>query len=124
MQDWNYVYTYTDFEVTIEVATTKWPNPQTLPNYWHDNKDSLFHYMSKVHQGIRGQIKDGNGNPLSGSVSIEGIDHKIITNNHGWYFRPLAAGEYSITATYEGVTSIPNNVVVSDSDYVVQHFIF
>ena len=34
MQDWNYVRTYSDFEVTIELGT-KWPPASVLTTYWN-----------------------------------------------------------------------------------------
>lgn len=47
MQDWNYLHTNC-FELTIEVSCIKFPPASDLPNYWSQNKASLFNLIGEV----------------------------------------------------------------------------
>ena len=48
MQDWNYLNT-NDFEITLELGCTKYPERKDLPTYWQENKESLLKYIEAVH---------------------------------------------------------------------------
>lgn len=47
MQDYNYVHS-NDFEITIEVGCTKFPNVTELPNYWLQNREPLLRLIEMV----------------------------------------------------------------------------
>lgn len=47
MQDYNYIHS-NDFEITIEVGCTKFPNVTELPNYWLQNREPLLRLIEMV----------------------------------------------------------------------------
>jgi len=47
MQDYNYLYS-NDFEITLEIGCTKFPNASDLPNYWLENRESLLRFIEMV----------------------------------------------------------------------------
>lgn len=47
MQDYNYIYS-NDFEITIEMGCTKFPNATQLPEYWLENRESLLRLIEMV----------------------------------------------------------------------------
>ena len=122
MQDWNYYWMGCN-EVTIELSDIKWPNASTLPGFWDDNRESMLHYMARVHDGVRGLVTDGNtGLPLAATVTVEGIDHEVYTDSDvGDYHRMLLPGTYTLNFAAEGYSpqTIPNVVVVSESTTVL-----
>jgi len=124
MQDWNYVYSYSDFEITVELSYTKWPPASNLPSYWTENVHSMLAYMKKVHQGVRGLVTDSSGQPVVATISIGNIDHPVTTDQHGWYFRPLTAGTYQVSCSAPGKTTLQHTVVVMANSYVISHFQF
>jgi len=104
MQDWNYLWT-SDFEITIEVSTVKWPPASTLANFWAENKNALLSYMNRVHIGVHGVVLDQDtGIPLDATISVSGTDFKSITTDKttGDYYRLLLPGRYTIVATADG----------------------
>uniref|UniRef100_A0A0N5BFY9 Peptidase_M14 domain-containing protein n=1 Tax=Strongyloides papillosus TaxID=174720 RepID=A0A0N5BFY9_STREA len=102
MQDWQYVHTNT-LEITIEMGCYKFPLDEMYEPLWNDNKFSLIAYIDLVRYGIKGIIKDADGNPLVGAkVDIVG-DKKgktITTTDKGEYWRLLAPGKYQLSFTH------------------------
>eukprot|EP00010_Vexillifera_abyssalis_P004347 CAMPEP_0201552470 /NCGR_PEP_ID=MMETSP0173_2-20130828/16737_1 /ASSEMBLY_ACC=CAM_ASM_000268 /TAXON_ID=218659 /ORGANISM="Vexillifera sp., Strain DIVA3 564/2" /LENGTH=468 /DNA_ID=CAMNT_0047962967 /DNA_START=14 /DNA_END=1420 /DNA_ORIENTATION=+ len=97
MQDWNYLYTG-DLELTLELSNIKWPRANQLPNFWHQNKLSLFKLVKEVHKGVRGVVT-WRGDPVRAQISVIGIDHYIYSNaDHGSYYRYLLPGTHQIQA--------------------------
>lgn len=47
MQDYNYVNS-NDFEITLEIGCTKFPNASDLPNYWLENREPLLRFIEMV----------------------------------------------------------------------------
>lgn len=47
MQDYNYLHS-NDFEITLEVGCTKFPNASDLPNYWLENREPLLRFIEMV----------------------------------------------------------------------------
>mmetsp|Transcript_13016 Transcript_13016/g.16293 ORF Transcript_13016/g.16293 Transcript_13016/m.16293 type:complete len:129 (+) Transcript_13016:98-484(+) len=127
MQDWNYAKTYSNFHVTIELSYDKWPNPDTLSQYWEDNRESFSNYLRKVHQGVRGSVSDSDGNKVSAVISIEGINHDVLTSPlDGWYYRPLAPGAYTVICTSPNYPDVVLRESVTIAEYLptIHHFVF
>jgi len=47
MQDYNYFHS-NDFEITLELGCTKFPNASDLPNYWLENREPLLRFIEMV----------------------------------------------------------------------------
>ncbi|KAL0973138.1 hypothetical protein UPYG_G00199470 [Umbra pygmaea] len=107
MQDWNYLNTNC-FEVTIELGCVKYPQEKDLPSYWEQNRRALLQYIQQVHRGVKGMvidIKDGSGIP-NATITVEEIDHPVITNLAGDYWRLLVPGTYHLTASAQGYNPV------------------
>ncbi|KAK7026826.1 hypothetical protein SK128_005654 [Halocaridina rubra] len=102
MQDWNYLHTNC-FEITVEISCNKYPVSSELPIYWMENKQPLLAYMEQVHTGVKGFIFDENQNPISNAtISVQGINHDVISAAEGDYWRLLVPGTYVITVFADG----------------------
>uniref|UniRef100_A0A8C8SIX5 Carboxypeptidase M n=1 Tax=Pelusios castaneus TaxID=367368 RepID=A0A8C8SIX5_9SAUR len=108
MQDYNYVWGQC-FEITLELSCCKYPPASELQAFWNDNKAALIEYIKQVHLGIKGQVLDGNGQPVPNViVEAKGREHicPYRTNRHGEYYLLLLPGIYVINATASGYGSI------------------
>lgn len=102
MQDFNYVHSNC-FEVTFELSCCKFPDAGELPNYWNMNKESMLTFIESVHWGVKGFVRDQNGEAiLDADVTVEGVNHNVTTSNKGEYWRLLLPGEYVMYATAYG----------------------
>lgn len=107
MQDFNYLE-YNCLEITLELGCNKFPEAKELPQLWLDNIDSLFNFMFQSHIGIKGLIISPKGQQLIANISVTDldkpdgyIDHDMTSTRYGDYFRPLANGNYKVTAAVE-----------------------
>uniref|UniRef100_A0A8C8C5P7 FZ domain-containing protein n=1 Tax=Oncorhynchus tshawytscha TaxID=74940 RepID=A0A8C8C5P7_ONCTS len=104
MQDFNYLHTNC-LEVTVELGCDKFPAEEELYTGWQDNKEALLTFMESVHRGIKGIVKDADGNGIKGArISVRGIRHDITTAENGDYWRMLTAGIHILTASAPGYT--------------------
>ncbi|KAM4611250.1 carboxypeptidase Z-like isoform 2-T2 [Polymixia lowei] len=104
MQDFNYLHTNC-FEVTVELGCDKFPAEEELYTGWHENKEALLTFIEAAHRGIKGLVKDEDGNGIKGaSVSVRGIRHDVTTAENGDYWRLLTPGVHILTATAPGYT--------------------
>jgi subtilisin-like proprotein convertase family protein len=122
MQDWNYYWMGCN-DVTAEISNIKWPDASTLPTYWDDNRESMLHYMAKVHMGVRGLVTDASsGLPLDATVTVTGIDQEVYTDpDVGDYHRMLIPGTYDLNFSATGYSplTVEDVVVVSESTTVL-----
>lgn len=113
-QDWTYLERG-DLHFTIELSRVKWPQPQDLPRYWADNKESVLRFLERAHDGIRGCVTDPHGAPIPHAVvstwPLEPHHHHakgerladVYTNPAtGCYFRLLVPGTYTLRVDAPG----------------------
>ncbi|CAJ1086168.1 carboxypeptidase Z-like [Xyrichtys novacula] len=102
MQDFNYLHTNC-FEVTVELGCDKFPPEEDLFIGWHENLEALLSFIEAAHRGIKGIVKDEEGNPIkSARISVRGIQHDVTTAENGEYWRLLIPGIHIVSATAPG----------------------
>lgn len=102
MQDFNYLHTNC-FELTVELGCDKFPPEEELYVGWQENHEALIEFMEAVHLGIKGIVKDEEGNAVKGAqISVRGIRHDITTAEDGDYWRLLTPGIHIVTASAPG----------------------
>ncbi|KYN37346.1 Carboxypeptidase D [Trachymyrmex septentrionalis] len=116
MQDYNYFHS-NDFEITLEIGCTKFPNASDLPNYWLENREPLLHFIEMSRKGVHGIVSSSIGTPIShAKISIGGIKHDIYTAERGDYWRLLVPGRYNITVSALGYETLTQNIEVPSYD--------
>lgn len=104
MNDFSYLHTNC-FELSIFLGCDKFPHESELPLEWENNREALLSFIEQVHRGIKGMVKDTEGNPLANAtITVEGIRHDVRTAAGGDYWRLLNPGEYKVTAKADGYT--------------------
>lgn len=104
MNDFSYLHTNC-FELSIFLGCDKFPHESELPLEWENNREALLSFIEQVHRGIKGIVKDTEGNPVANAtITVEGIRHDIRTAAGGDYWRLLNPGEYKVTAKADGYT--------------------
>ncbi|CAK6952836.1 carboxypeptidase Z-like [Scomber scombrus] len=104
MQDFNYLHTNC-FELTVELGCDKFPPEEELFIAWHENHEALITFLEAAHRGIKGIVKDEEGNGIKGvQISVRGIRHDITTAENGEYWRLLTPGIHIVTASAPGYT--------------------
>ncbi|XP_051906560.1 LOW QUALITY PROTEIN: adipocyte enhancer-binding protein 1 [Hippocampus zosterae] len=104
MNDFSYLHTNC-LEISIFLGCDKFPHESELPLEWENNREALLSFIEQVHRGIKGVVKDTEGNALANAtISVEGIRHDVITASGGDYWRLLNPGEYRVTAKADGYT--------------------
>ncbi|XP_020298927.1 carboxypeptidase D-like [Pseudomyrmex gracilis] len=110
MQDYNYVNS-NDFEITLEIGCTKFPNASDLPNYWLENREPLLRFIEMSRKGIHGIVSSSIGTPIPhAKISVENIKHDIYTNEGGDYWRLLTPGRYNITVSAVGYETLTQSI--------------
>ncbi|KAM6972817.1 carboxypeptidase Z isoform 2-T2 [Aplochiton taeniatus] len=112
MSDFNYLHTNC-FEITVELGCDKFPSEVELYPEWKRNKEALFSFMESVHRGIKGVVKDKDGNGIKGaSISLRGIRHDITTAEDGDYWRLLSSGTHIVSASAKGYSKVIKRVSI------------
>ncbi|MCX6244115.1 MAG: M14 family zinc carboxypeptidase [Bacteroidetes bacterium] len=94
-------------EMTMEISAVKLIPANQLLSFWNYNRRSFLNYIEESNYGINGQVTDTlTGAPLRARVFITGHDadnsYEFSNANHGWYFRPIAQGNWDLTFTCIG----------------------
>ncbi|XP_053729193.1 adipocyte enhancer-binding protein 1 [Synchiropus splendidus] len=104
MNDFSYLHTNC-LELSVFLGCDKFPHESELPLEWENNRESLLSFMEQVNRGIKGVVRDVEGNLVgNATISVEGIRHDVKTASSGDYWRLLNPGEYKVTARAEGYT--------------------
>ncbi|XP_072244389.1 inactive carboxypeptidase-like protein X2 [Leuresthes tenuis] len=112
MNDFSYLHTNC-LELSIFLGCDKFPHQSELAYEWEKNREAMLTFMEQVHRGIRGIVKDQQGNPIANAtISIEGINHDVTSAPTGDYWRLLNPGEYRVTARAEGFSPVTKLCVV------------
>ncbi|TNM90264.1 hypothetical protein fugu_004498 [Takifugu bimaculatus] len=112
MNDFSYLHTNC-LELSVFLGCDKFPHQSDLAYEWEKNREAMLTFMEQVHRGIRGVVKDQQGNPIANAtVSVEGINHDVTTAPTGDFWRLLNPGEYRVTARAEGFSSVTKVCVV------------
>ncbi|KAM9734427.1 LOW QUALITY PROTEIN: adipocyte enhancer-binding protein 1 [Menidia menidia] len=105
MNDFSYLHTNC-LELSVFLGCDKFPHQSELPGEWESSREALLAFMEQVHRGIKGFVRDMDGNPLANAtISVEGIRHDVTTAAAGDYWRLLNPGEYRVTARAAGHTA-------------------
>uniref|UniRef100_A0A8D3BMQ0 Carboxypeptidase Z n=1 Tax=Scophthalmus maximus TaxID=52904 RepID=A0A8D3BMQ0_SCOMX len=108
MSDFNYLHTNC-LEITVELGCDKFPSEAELYPEWKRNKE--LPVPDQVHRGIKGVVKDVDGNGLKGAtVSVRGIRKDVTTAEDGDYWRLLNPGTHILTATAKGYSRVTKRV--------------
>jgi len=126
MQDWNYIWNGV-LEITIELSEDKYPPASQLSNFWDQNREAMLAYMELVNQlGVRGLVTDAaTGAPLDATITVDSINHPVKTDPaNGDYYRLLAPGTYTITASAAGYRSEATTIVIptGQTEQIVYNF--
>lgn len=112
MNDFSYLHTNC-FELSVFLGCDKFPHQSELLREWEYNREALLTFMTQVHRGIKGVVRDKEGNPIpNATVSVEEINHDVRTGESGDYWRLLNPGEYRVTARADGYSSSTRLCVV------------
>uniref|UniRef100_A0A3P9HH74 Carboxypeptidase Z n=1 Tax=Oryzias latipes TaxID=8090 RepID=A0A3P9HH74_ORYLA len=99
MQDFNYLHTNC-FEVTVALGCERFPNEEELFLSWRDNQEALIEFLKAVHRGVKGLVKDENGEGIKGArISVRGIRHDVTSGENGEYWRLLTPGIYILSVS-------------------------
>lgn len=121
MQDFNYLSS-NSFEITLELGCDKFPEAEDLPQYWDDNYRALIAYLWQAHIGIKGQVTDGDGKPISHTtISVyrqdgKKINHDITSAHEGDYWRLLVPGNYKVSACAADYQCASKDVTVTNDN--------
>ena len=118
MQDFNYLFSNC-FEITVELSCCKHPTQDNLMTEWENNQESLVKYLLKVHQGIKGHVKDQQGRLIANAtIHVQGIDKPVKSTKTGEYWRLLRPGKYQIHAKHQKSQSQVISVTIEDESTV------
>uniref|UniRef100_A0A667WTC9 Carboxypeptidase Z n=1 Tax=Myripristis murdjan TaxID=586833 RepID=A0A667WTC9_9TELE len=110
MSDFNYLHTNC-LEITVELGCDKFPSEAELYPEWKRNKEALLSFMESVHRGIKGVVKDMDGNGIKGAtIAVRGIRKDVTTAEDGDYWRLLNPGTHILTATAKGYSKVSKRI--------------
>lgn len=113
-------------ELTVELSNTKLIPDAQINNHWNYYKASLLNYMEACRFGINGRVLDVcTRKPIKARIFLSGHDkdssHVYSSPQLGNYYRPVAPGTYTLTASAKGYESVTlPNVLIPSSTYVLE----
>ena len=139
MQDWNYLQA-SCFELTLELAQSKWPAPALLPRMFAENLDPLLAFPVVASAGAHGVVLSGIGIGSGGGGGGIGEQQTTTTASSpplppppgttvrvrglrgappalpdpatGAWFRPLSPGNYVLSVAAPGTQPVEAEVEV------------
>uniref|UniRef100_A0A8C7GTV0 Peptidase M14 domain-containing protein n=1 Tax=Oncorhynchus kisutch TaxID=8019 RepID=A0A8C7GTV0_ONCKI len=82
MNDFSYLHTNC-LELSVFLGCDKFPHQSELVIEWEKNREAMLTFMEQVQRGIRGVVKDNEGNPIANAtVSVEGVNHDVSTGGY------------------------------------------
>ncbi|MEA2105622.1 MAG: M14 family zinc carboxypeptidase [Bacteroidota bacterium] len=124
-----YTFFHNSREITFEISNTKFVSGSTLPNFWNYNREALFQFMEECLYGIKGTVKNSNGDPLDAMIFIDGHDtymdsSMVFTDpDLGDYHRMIEEGTYNVIASSYGYFNDTLNVYVPENSAVSANFV-
>jgi len=111
MQDFNYGFSDC-MEITLEVSCCKAPHASELPKYWRDNRDSMLNFLLQVHAGVKGIVRNEEGEPIEKAMVAVGKMKPVKTSRNGEYWKLILPGNYSVVVTAVGYQEFTQDIVV------------
>ncbi|HQH19067.1 MAG TPA: M14 family zinc carboxypeptidase [Bacteroidales bacterium] len=107
-------------EATIEISLTKKLGSELLPNYWNVLKNPMLKLLEECLYGFKGTITDAcTGLPIKAKVFVNSHDKDSSWvwsgSKFGDYYRPIKAGNWSVTYSAGGYTSQTVNITTTDN---------
>ncbi len=125
-----YTFYHNSREITFEISDTKFVSGSSLPNYWNYNKEALFLFMRECLYGIKGTVKNSDGDPLNAMIFIEGHDTDLDSSmvftdpDVGDYHRMIEEGTYNIIASSNGyINDTIKDIYISENSIVTVNFV-
>ncbi|XP_077510477.1 carboxypeptidase M-like [Amblyomma americanum] len=119
MADYNYIWEGC-MDVTLEISCCKFPPRQELGRLWEENRQALLAYLGEVHKGVRGIVKDENGNPVDkATLKVSNRRASFKTSSRGEYWRILRPGTYTLKVSATGFHEAEVNFSVPEEQFTV-----
>lgn len=98
-------------------------NTTYVKNIVDFNKNAILQYMQEALYGLNGCVYDAitGGRVEGATVTVNSHDvngSEVVTDENGYYFRPIKAGNYSVTVSAPGYESQTFNVTAVDGQAV------
>ena len=124
-----YTFFHNSREITFEISNTKFVSGSTLPNFWNYNREALFQFMEECLYGIKGTVKNSNGDPLDAMIFIDGHDTDMDSSmvftdpDIGDYHRMIEEGTYNVIASSYGYFNDTLNVYIPENSSITANFV-
>ncbi len=123
MQDWSYTF-FNDLQVTVELSQQKWPDYSMIPGYYQRNRDSLFKYLSSVHQGAGFVLNRPNMNGIVEVFNRQGNSLGKYKFRNSEFYKVLDEGDYIFQISYGQVQkqiqmTVTRDYIRDGGNYVV-----